>query len=459
MGNTDRSATLFTYLLIVGWAISQLSCMDADTTNNTPSTAATDKQSDYRESDYQDQTIPDSVLYDKILGSLIGSAIGDAMGAPTEMWTRADIFDEYGHVDTLDLVLREPSPEGPWDYNLPPGAGTDDTRWKDLMVAYALTEHNYRSDRKPLVFDPTRFSNFINDRYALSVEDLRATTGLDPEPLEDAMRRLTWLQEWARVTQAYADNDIDAYRNALSRFYGGEMTCAGMLYAPVAGAAFPGRPKAAYRAAYDVSLFDQGYARDITGITAALTAAAFSPGAGIDDFNRLLREVDPEGFFRSRLLGRVAYQQFRQAKTIVRVSMQITREDARAMELTIPSTYPYDTLAYARTSKAYELLDAAKQDVPFHAGEIHLINLTAMLFSELRFGPAMEFIVNYGRDNDTVAAVTGAILGALHGYKGLPADQCEMVMRVNREILHLDLEQRALQLTQAVVARRKVEAS
>jgi len=31
--------------------------------------------------------LPREEYYDKILGMLVGSAIGDAMGAPTEMWT------------------------------------------------------------------------------------------------------------------------------------------------------------------------------------------------------------------------------------------------------------------------------------------------------------------------------------------------------------------------------------
>ena len=35
------------------------------------------------------------VLYDKILGALVGSAIGDAMGASTEMWHRKDIQEKY----------------------------------------------------------------------------------------------------------------------------------------------------------------------------------------------------------------------------------------------------------------------------------------------------------------------------------------------------------------------------
>ncbi|MFT6895139.1 MAG: hypothetical protein ACJAWX_002756, partial [Algoriphagus sp.] len=58
--------------------------------------------------------LTESELYDKILGMLVGSAIGDAMGAPTEMWTREDISAKYGFVDKLDSMVREVSPEGIW---------------------------------------------------------------------------------------------------------------------------------------------------------------------------------------------------------------------------------------------------------------------------------------------------------------------------------------------------------
>lgn len=414
----------------------------------------TDSPVAYDETNYQDTTLTDSILYDKILGALVGSAIGDAMGAPTEMWSQWDIREAYGHVDSLDLVLREPSPEGPWDYNLPPGAGTDDTRWKALMVDFVVAESELRSSRRPLKLAPDRFSAFLNGHYETSIERLKATPGLDPEPFEDNMRRVTWLQEWARVTRAYAAGDIDGYRNALARFYGGEMSCAGMLYAPVIGMLYPGRPEAAYINAYDLSLFDLGYARDITAMTAALTASSFTPGARVDTFAHTLRDTDPMGFFRSRLLGRVAYKQYEQARRIVRETRRISSAEAAEMELDYPDNYPYDTLTYARTVLAYQLLDKAKQDVPFHAGEVHLINLTAMLFADLDFKMAMEFITNYGRDNDTVAAVTGTILGGLTGYSGLPRDQRELVVRVNREVLDTDLEELAWDLTEAILARR-----
>ncbi|OAV45736.1 hypothetical protein A3850_000375 [Lewinella sp. 4G2] len=407
----------------------------------------------HTEADYQDLSIPDSVLYDKVLGSLVGSAIGDAMGAPTEMWNQWAISEEYGHVKDLDVVLREPSPEGPWDFNLPPGAGTDDTRWKALTTEFLIQEHLLRGS-KPLDLKADRFATFVNQAYERSVNELRETKGLEPEPLEDGMRRVTWLQEWAKVSRAYVSGDIDAYRNATTKFYGGEMACAGMLYAPTIGAAFPGRPEAAYRAAYDLGIFDLGYARDITGLTAALTAAAFSDGLSLDTVRNVARDVDPEGFFRSRLLGRVSYQQYRSARGIVRQASRITREEAAAMKMTFPDDYPYDSLTYARTLKAYELLRQASQDAPFHAGEIHLINLTALLISDLDFSKAMEFVTNYGRDNDTVAAVTGAILGALHGYNALPPEQRERVVKINRDVLDIDLETLAWEMTQAIISRR-----
>jgi len=411
----------------------------------------------YRESTYQDTSLTDSVLYDKVLGSLVGSAIGDAMGAPTEMWSQWDIREEYGHVDSLDLVLREPSPEGPWDYNLPPGAGTDDTRWKDLLTRYAISEHDLRAPAAALELAPRRFAAFLNGEYERSVRQLKATAGVEPEPFEDNMRRMTWLQEWTRVSRAYVAEDIDGYRDALSRFYGGEMACAGMLYAPVIGAVFPGRPEAAYAAGYDLALFDLGYARDITGLTAALTAAAFSPDAKQDTLAAVLRDVDPAGYFRSRLLGRVSHQQYKQARGIVRQARRLTKADLQKMDFQLPDNYPHDSLYYAQTLKVYELLALAKQDAPFHAGEIHLINLTALLFTNLDFQLAMEFITNYGRDNDTVAAVTGSILGALHGYAKLPREQRELVVRVNREVLAIDLEQLAWGLTEVVLARRMGE--
>ncbi|MCR9084410.1 MAG: ADP-ribosylglycohydrolase family protein, partial [Cyclobacteriaceae bacterium] len=97
-------------------------------------------------------------LKDRILGMIVGSAIGDAMGAPTEMWPRESIKLEYGFVTDLDSLIREASPEGIWVPNLPAGGTTDDTRWKVLTSEYLLTQNHGE-------LNPSDFAKIIEDRY------------------------------------------------------------------------------------------------------------------------------------------------------------------------------------------------------------------------------------------------------------------------------------------------------
>ncbi|PHI19651.1 ADP-ribosylglycohydrolase [Lewinellaceae bacterium SD302] len=397
---------------------------------------------------YQDTSLTETVLYDKVFGMLVGSAIGDALGAPTEMWLRGQIEEEYGFVDSFDIVLREPSAEGPWGRNLPAGAGTDDTRWKELAIDYLLTQPNH-------VLSTNDFAEFVNEQYAIQLDDLKNTEGLEPEPYTAAIRRFEWLQEWARVTRAYESGDIDLYRDALNRFYGGEMACAGLLYASAIGAYFPGKPEEAYTAMHDLAIFDLGYARDISALGAALTALAFRDSLTNDSIRHHMITIDPEGYFDARLLSRLAYQQFQRAERIVRLTDQIdTTLVARLAAQELPPDFRGDTIEYVRLQEAYRLLDENAQDIPFHAGEIFLVSLTGMLYHRLDFSGAIEFIVNYGRDNDTSAALVGAILGAYHGAAALPAEQRELVVEVNREVLNIDLEELARELTEQILARR-----
>ena len=61
-----------------------VSCKDNMAEVNIPSP----KKSNYASDDIK---LIEEVYYDKVLGALVGSAIGDAMGASTEMWHRKDI--------------------------------------------------------------------------------------------------------------------------------------------------------------------------------------------------------------------------------------------------------------------------------------------------------------------------------------------------------------------------------
>lgn len=393
-------------------------------------------------------------LHDKVLGMLVGSAIGDAMGAPTEMWSREMIGTMYGSVNKLDSMVREPSAEGTWYMNLPAGGTTDDTRWKKLAVGYLLTQRNGKA---PL--DARAFANYILTQYRADVQRLKNTPGDDPAPFEANTLRMAWLQEWAKVSKPYAAGDWSAYADALSGFYGGEMTCAGMLYAPALGAFFPGQPNRAYAETFKLTLFDLGYARDVSALTGALVSAAMTPEATPESILSVVRDVDPQQYYKSRLVGRAAYRFLQRARTVAYKAAQWTPTAQNRLPLVYPRTGRAalghaDTLELARRQYAFTLLDEYNQELPLMSGEIFQITLTAMLYGQFDFRKSLEFAINFGRDNDTSGAIIGAILGAYHGAAKLPADLVQPVLKTNRTHTETDLTKLADDLTEVIWARQ-----
>ena len=99
----------------------------------------------------------------------------------------------------------------------------------------------------------------------------------------------------------------------------------------------------------------------------------------------------------------------------------------------------------------YALLEEDEKAVPFHAGEIWQILIAGLAFGEGDFEKSIQFIVNYGRDNDTVAAVAGMILGAKDGFNKLPPELRTEVLRVNKEQLGIDLEALASRMVESML--------
>ncbi|MFK7926428.1 MAG: ADP-ribosylglycohydrolase family protein [Bacteroidia bacterium] len=401
--------------------------------------------------DYQDLKLSEEVLYDKLLGMLVGSAIGDAMGAPTEMWSREQMQLEYGFIDTLDDMVREPSAEGTWAMNLPAGGTTDDTRWKVLMIDY-LTGSGSTVLARPKRLSALSFAEHIQDRYTEGISHLKQIDDYRLDPYEDQLRRIAWLKEWAMVAKPYTESDIDEFSDALNKFYGGEMVCAGMLFSPMIGAAYPGNPDWAYEQTYRIDIFDIGFAKDISALTASLVAKAMVPGTSPDSVLRVLRDVDPKGYFDSRLVGRTSYKVYRDALSIVQAARNADPQKVlkdSPVKLALPIKTEADSIKYARFAVAYERMDQQLETYPFHPSEIHLVNLVALMLFDFDFQTSLEFVINFGRDNDTTGAVTGAILGAFHGARALPEGLVQKVLETNR-LMGTDLEGLAQRLAKSM---------
>lgn len=376
-------------------------------------------------------------LYDKVLGALVGSAIGDAMGASTEMWHRSDIQHKYGYITGLTPAERIQSPEGTWEHNLNAGATTDDTRWKYFMVSYFDT---YSPD-----LNAKHFAKFITDYYQSIASRLGDKEILaSPDALDARLEKVDWIKEWARVALAYQKSTGD-YLEAQNRFYGGEMSCAGMLYTPMFGLIEP-NPEIAYLTAYKHSLFDLGYAKDISGLVAAMTQMAMRT-TNMDSILNTAVFIDPMRYQDSRLVGRISYNTANATRKYVNLSREIKSSDSLrltdSLEINIPDHFSGTKTDWAQQEFVYALLEKDEKAIAFHAGEIWQIMIAGLAFGEGDFVKSIQFIVNYGRDNDTVAAVAGMILGAKDGYTNLPVELRTEVLRVNREQLGIDLEELA----------------
>lgn len=372
--------------------------------------------------------------YDKILGALVGSAIGDAMGASTEMWHRNDIQLKYGYISELTPAVREQSPEGTWEHNLVAGATTDDTRWKYFMVKY-LSAYG-------TTVNPDAFAKFITDYYGDLTETLLdSQIRTNPDFLDDQNEKIDWIKEWARVALAYQKSP-EAYQKAQNRFYGGEMSCAGQLYTPMFGLV-AANPEEAYNLAYEHTLFDLGYAKDISALVASMTQMAMRT-QNIDSIINTATFVDPYGYQDSRLVGRISYATAdASVKNVLRIKQLVLIDSLVEKDTLIfkkPDGFPGNQKDWVRQEMAYKLLEKDEKAIAFHAGEIWQILVTGLQFGAGDFEKTIQFIVNYGRDNDTVAAVAGMILGAKDGYAHLPQDLREEVVKVSREQMGLDLE-------------------
>lgn len=410
-----------------------LSCKDADSKIeiNSPTKPA------YTSETF---TLTKAERYDKVLGALVGSAIGDAMGASTEMWHRSDIQLKYQYITGLTAAVREQSPEGTWEHNLLPGATTDDTRWKYAMVKY-LSEHGD-------AMDADTFAKFISSYYGDLAKGL-SNTGIrtNPDLLDDQNEKIDWIKEWARVTLAYQES-AEAYQKSQNRFYGGEMSCAGQLYTPMFGLV-TSNPEEAYAIAYDHTLFDLGYAKDISALVAAMTQMAMRT-QNMDSIINTATFIDPYGYQDSRLVGRISHATAdASVKNVLRIKNLILIDSLVIKDTLVfrrPEGFPGTQKDWVRQEMVYQLLEKDKKAIAFHAGEIWQILITGLQYGEGDFVKTMQFIVNYGRDNDTVAAVAGMILGAREGYSNLPQALREEVVLVSREQIGIDLEAMAEEL-------------
>ncbi|WP_419994117.1 ADP-ribosylglycohydrolase family protein [Streptomyces boninensis] len=339
-------------------------------------------------------------LTDRATGCLVGAAVGDALGGPVEGWTPEAIAERHG--GRVQGIV-EPFYKDEWKtarpiapYHKGDGHVTDDT-----LMTHALVRV-YEQVRDHL------------DAYSVAdylVPDLIGNPRWIPELEAEALplQRIFLAEKWivARIHYGHIDPREAGVGNIVN--------CGAAMYMAPVGVVNAGNPAAAYAEALDVAGAHQSsYGREAAGVFAAAVASAFKPGATVDSVIADALALAKDGTKAAieavcEVAGR--YDDFEDALKPLRAAVE-----------------PYDTVGpeYRKPSLG------ARRPSRLHAIEELPVALGMLVVGRGDFRHTVLGSVNYGRDCDSIATMSGSIVGAMRGAGAVPEEWSSEVGRASK---------------------------
>ncbi|MFY0406718.1 ADP-ribosylglycohydrolase family protein [Solicola sp. PLA-1-18] len=320
---------------------------------------------------------------DNALGAWWGLAVGDALGMPTQSMSRSAVAEDHGVVDRL----LAPGPHQQIARGLPAGSVTDDTE-QALLLARVLLDGDGRVDPRALA-----------DALVAWERDVAARGSLDL--LGPSTKRA--------VEAVLAGVDpSEAGRH-------GATNGAAMRVLPV-GVAVPVEPLDAFVDAVAESC-QVSHATTIGVASAAAVGAAVS--AGVDGAS----------------LGEAVGLAIAAAEAGAGRGAWVAGADvASRLAWAVP---------HLRRLPVADVPDAVERLVGTSlAAQESVVAAIALVATYAEPWTAMTTAASLGGDTDTIAAIAGAVGGAVHGLACLPDD----VVRTVADVNDLDLEPVAVEL-------------
>ncbi|HLV37385.1 MAG TPA: ADP-ribosylglycohydrolase family protein [Spirillospora sp.] len=337
--------------------------------------------------------ITNTRLLDKVKGCLYGGAIGDALGAPAEWRLPPQIQERYGYI--TDFVE-------PWDG--PSDLGKGDGRYTDDSHMIQVLSRIYIETRDHL--DAFQFAKRV---IPLIAEEPRWVPEFGREML--LVERLFYPEKWLYMRLCLANAD------PRQGGVGNMVNCGAAMYAAPVGIINAGDPVNAYREAVDIfSAHQQSYGLEAAAVMAACVAEAFKSDATVDSIIDVALTLAKEGTQRAI----AAVVDCARGYTDWKAAIGPLREAIR----------PYDGSAELNTMRGngtnnwQPSREHSIEEVPVALGFLVVV---AGDFEQSIFGSA-----NYGRDNDSIAGMAGAIAGALHGARAIRHDWMQRIDTANR---------------------------
>jgi ADP-ribosylglycohydrolase len=350
-------------------------------------------------------------LDERIAGSLIGAAVGDALGGPVEGYAPEQIVERHGG--------RVRGIVGPWNgdawrtarpiapYHKGDGHITDDTLMTHALIRVYATVRDHL------------------DAYAVAdhlVPDLISTPRWIPELEAEALplHRIFLAEKWIVTRLHYGHNDP---REA---GVGNIVNCGAAMYMAPVGLVNAANPAAAYAEALDIAGAHQSsYGREAAGVFAAAVAAACLPDATPTTVVEAALSLAKDGT-RSAI------------EAVAEVASRHTDFESALAPLRT-AVAPFDTVGPDYRAPSL----AARRPSRLHSIEELPIALGMLVVGGGDYCRTVLGSVNYGRDCDSIATMAGAVSGALHGESAVPKDWAKQVAEAGR----LDLHAAAAELT------------
>ncbi|MGA5005612.1 ADP-ribosylglycohydrolase family protein [Streptomyces koyangensis] len=344
-----------------------------------------------------------STLDDRITGSLLGAAVGDALGGPVEGWTPEQISQRHGGrvhgiVGPWHEEWRTARPIAP--YHKGDGHVTDDTLMTRLLIEV------YEEVRDHL--DAYTVAAHLVPRM---IGEPRWIPELEAEALP--LQRVFLAEKWlvARVHYGHVDPREAGAGNIVN--------CGAAMYMAPVGLVNAARPEAAYAEALEVAAPHQSsYGREAAGVFAAAVAAACAPGATVTSVVDTCLALAKDGT--------------RAAIEAVCEVAAAHRDFETALEPLRRAVAPFDTVGPDYRAPSL----GARRPSRLHAIEELPVALGMLVVGEGDYRRTVLGAVNYGRDCDSIATMGGAVAGALGGAAAVPGEWAKRVAEASRLDLH-----------------------
>lgn len=339
---------------------------------------------------------------------LHGVALGDAMGAPVEKLSAAEIRARYGRVETLHTKWHrddqsETARKGRVRGN---GIATDDT-FMTLALMQVYNDAGRHLDAWDMADGMVREIAW-RQRW---IPELQRETAL--------IERLFYPEKW--IFQRHQLSSCDPRQGGI----GNMVNCGAAMYIAPIGAVNACNPVAAYDEAIAfASGHQQSYGLEAAGVLAGAVAAAFQPGMDIDTIVTIAHNLAKDGT--------------RTAISVIAESAHKLRakgaEYDEVVEVFQREIRPFSPMGDDLNHTVEKVGRATPNYQPSRLLSIEELPL-ALGFAIVARGDFRRSIldgINSGRDTDSIGVMAGAILGAMHGDAVIRPEDAALLDSANR---------------------------